>query len=198
MLYSNTELKAKGKEMEWGTLRYMAVGEEGRGRRLISLPCPPDIEIVEPGLQADLTITKTKSGRPRISHGNDNELYMVLSAQGGYTRRGNGTIQVPAGQENLFEIIARGNGADGDAGRIGYWDCMVIKAPVTDAVIRVRTSGAGYGTPSDIYIIHESAVYHCTLSEIEECCESIGIDIPTGIVYEDDGLVCQKGAWSVL
>lgn len=113
---------------------------------------------------------------------------MMLSAEGGYTRRGNGTIKVLSSQKDKFEVMARGNGADGDAGRIGYWDCLLLKAPDTDAIVRVRTSGAGYGTPSDLYVIHESAVYHCHLAELEECCEALGIEVPCEVVNGDDGI----------
>ena len=34
--------------------------------------------------------------------------------------------------------------------------------------MRVRTSGSGYGTPSDLYVIHKGEVYHCYISELEE------------------------------
>lgn len=83
--------------------------------------------------------------------------------------------------------MARGNGADGDAGRIGYWDCLLLKAPNTDAIVRVRTSSSGYGTPSDLYIIHQNNVYHCTLEDLDDCCESLGIEIPCEVVNDEDG-----------
>lgn len=198
MLYSNTTIYAEDKEMEWGTLHRISLGEEGRGRKLITLPCPQDIEQIEKGLHDDLTVQQTKTGRPRINHKRDENLYMILSAAGGYTRRGNGTIQVQNGKQGDYKILARGNGADGAAGWVGYWDCMVLQAPLSNAVIRVRTSGSGYGTPSDIYIIHEAAVYHCTPETVEELCETLGIDIPEGIVAEDGDMLFEQDAWAIL
>lgn len=188
MLYTNINLKKEEKEMEWGTLTQFTVGESGRGRQLISLPCNPNQEDITKGLHTDLTIGLTKSNRPRICKGTDDKMYMILSARGGYTRRGNGIIRVLKGTQDKVNILARGNGADGRAGNIGYWDCMVIKVPSTDYVVRVRTSGAGYGTDADVYLIHDAAVYHCTDDTLESCCDTLGIAIPYDITADDNWL----------
>lgn len=187
MLYANQKMEATERTMEFGTIYQIGMGEVGRGRKFMALTCPKDTKI-EKGLNPDFTIGTTKSGKPRINKKADNTLYMMLSAEGGYTRRGNGTIKVLESQREKFEVIARGNGADGDAGRIGFWDCMLLKAPNTDAIVRVRTSGSGYGTPSDLYVIHENAVYHCHLDELEECCEALGIEVPCKMENGDDGI----------
>ena len=177
MIYSNIETRPTEKEMDWGILTQIEVGEYGRGRRMMCLPCRNDIEIKK-GMNADITIGLTKNGRPRINKGTDSNLYMLLSSEGGYTRRGDGTIKVLKSQKQEFEVLARGNGADGAAGRIGTWDCMLVKVPLTNAVVRVRTSGGGYGRPSDLYFIHEGKVYHCLPEDREECCEALGIEVP--------------------
>ena len=187
MLYANQKMEATERTMEFGTIYQIGMGEIGRGRKFMTLTCPKDTTI-ESGMNTDYTIGTTKSGKPRLNKKSDNTLYMMLSAEGGYTRRGNGTIKVLSSQKDKFEVMARGNGADGDAGRIGFWDCLLLKAPDTDAIVRVRTSGAGYGTPSDLYVIHEGAVYHCYLADLEECCESLGIEVPCEVVNGDDGI----------
>ena len=187
MIYTNQALETFAKEMDFGTIYQVAMGETGRGRKLMALTCPKDTKIAK-GMNPELTIGTTKSGKPRINKQADNTLYMLLSAQGGYTRRGDGFIQVPTRQKDLFQILARGNGADGMAGRVGFWDCLLLKAPSTNAVVRVRTSGGGYGTPSDIYVIHEGDVYHCYLTDLEECCDSLGIEVPCEFVADSSGL----------
>lgn len=187
MLYSNKKLIATEKTFDFGTIFQVGMGEIGRGRKFMALTCPEGTEI-KVGLNSDYTVGTTKSGKPRIVKKDDDTMYLTLSAEGGYTRRGNGTIKVLEAHKDEFEVMARGNGADGAAGRIGYWDCMLIKAPSTDAIIRVRTSGAGYGTPNDLYVIHEGNVYHCHLDTLEECCENLGIDIPCEIKNGDEGL----------
>ena len=114
MLYSNKRVGATERTMEFGTIYQIVVGESGRGRRFMALTCPKDTTI-ESGMNPNYTIGTTKSGKPRLNKKADNTLYMMLSAEGGYTRRGNGTIKVLSSQKDEFEVMARGNGADGDA-----------------------------------------------------------------------------------
>ena len=162
---------------------------------MITLPCPPDMDSITKGLHADLSIGLTKSGRQRIVRAHDDKLYMMLSSQGGYTRRGCGVIYTLNKDFEKFTVLCRGNGADGAAGRIGSWDCMVLDSPLTDTIIRVRTSGEGYGTPSDLYIIHEASVYHCTPDTLHECCDAIGIDIPCKITTDIYGHTVYGDDW---
>ena len=177
MLYTNVSVKSENKEFDFGVISQIALGEKGRGRRLLALTCPEGTELKGNSLDESLTIGLTKSGKPRVIRKADNELYMVLSAEGGYTRRGNGTIKVLKDHVEDFEVLARGNGADGDAGRIGYWDVVLVRAP-QNGIIRVRTSGAGYGTPSDLFVIKDGKVYHCHLDTLGKCCEAIDMELP--------------------
>lgn len=185
MLYSNQKIEAVERNMDFGTIYQVGMGEVGRGRKFMALTCPKDT-IVQKGMNSDLTIGQTKTGKPRIISKKDDTLYMILSSEGGYTRRGDGTIRILKSEKDKFEILARGNGADGDAGRIGFWDCVLLKVPYTDAIVRVRTSGRVDGNPSDLYVIHQGNVYHCHLCELEECCESLGIPVPCEIINDDD------------
>lgn len=196
MFYTNTGLEKEEKEMEWGTLYQYEAGEEGRGRRLLCLPTSPNAEDIEVGLHKDLTIGFTKTGRPRVNKAQDSKMYMLLSAAGGYTRRGNGTVQCLENQKEKIKVLAKGNGADGAAGRVGFWDVLLLEVP-EEVMIRVRTSGAGYGTPSDLYIVHSGDVYHCTVSDLEELCENIGIDVPCQIKLEE-GKIFLGDDWVVL
>ena len=161
MLYSNRNLESEARQFDWGTIFQVALGEHGRGRRLLTLTCPEDTEI-KSGINEEYSIGSTKSGKPRIVKKKDNELYMILSSEGGYTRRGDGTIKVLVKDSKNIEVLARGNGADGLAGRIGTWDCVLIHLEGNlETVVQVRTSGAGYGTPADLYVVKENKVYHC-------------------------------------
>lgn len=184
MFYTNIELKKQKREMEWGELFQYEAGENGRGRKLLCLPTYPDFEDIEEGLHKNLTIGYTKAGRPRINKADDKKMYMLLSAQGRYTRRGNGTIWCLKGKELEIDVISRGNGADRAAGRVGFWDVLLLEVS-EEAIIRVRTSGAGYGTPSDFYVVHEGEVYKCTIENLESLCEKIRIKVPCGIEVID-------------
>lgn len=141
MIYSNINLTLETRKMSFGDLKCITLGEKGRGRKEILLPSLSNITV---GLNKDLTIGLTKNGRPRINKVNpkkDNTLYILLDTYGGYSRRGDGVISFR--EEQGFEIIAEGNGADGDAGRIGSWGVYVIKAPVDDKmkIIKIKYSG---------------------------------------------------------
>jgi len=182
MLYSNRNLESEAREFDWGTIFQVALGEHGRGRRLLTLTCPEDTEI-KSGINEEYSIGSTKSGKPRIIKKKDSELYMLLSSEGGYTRRGDGTIKVLVKDSENIDVLARGNGADGLAGRIGTWDCVLIHVRGNiETVVQVRTSGAGYGTPSDLYAIKGERVYHCTIENVEDCCEAIGMELPFQII----------------
>lgn len=153
--YEN-ELKAIDKEMEWGKLHVIELGESGRGRRLISLPCPNELEKLKVGEHPELSIGVTKTGRPRINTSRKGETYdyAIISTEGGYTRRGDGYVFGWANGE--VETLASGNGADGDAGRIGSWNVHVFKIPMgTCCMFGIRTAGSGYGFPMR-YLFHTS------------------------------------------
>ena len=194
MLYSNRNLESEARQFDWGTIFQVALGEHGRGRRLLTLTCPEDTEI-KSGINEEYSIGSTKSGKLRIVKKKDNELYMILSSEGGYTRRGDGTIKVLVKDSKNIEVLARGNGADGLAGRIGTWDCVLIHLEGNlETVVQVRTSGAGYGTPADLYVVKENKVYHCTIETIEDCCEAIDMELPFKVL--DDSF--DKEEWLTL
>lgn len=194
MLYSNRNLESEARQFDWGTIFQVALGEHGRGRRLLTLTCPEDTEI-KSGINEEYSIGSTKSGKPRIVKKKDNELYMILSSEGGYTRHGDGTIKVLVKDSKNIEVLARGNGADGLAGRIGTWDCVLIHLEGNlETVVQVRTSGAGYGTPADLYVVKENKVYHCTIETIEDCCEAIDMELPFKVL--DDSF--DKEEWLTL
>ena len=92
----------------------------------------------------------------------DNKLYLLLSAKGRYTRRGNGWIGSYIKNTGNYKVLAAGNGADGDAGRIGYWDCLLLELtnemPECDW-IRIRTGGGGYGTDPQWVCISTRGIY---------------------------------------
>ena len=185
MIYANQEIKKREKEMDWGTLTYFSLGERGRGRREISLPTNIKEEKIKSGLNAELTIGFTKNGNPRVNHGHDNSLYLLLSSEYGYTRRGDGIIYMPKVHANEIDILAVGNGADGDAGRIGSWDCGLYKAPADrDIMFRVKMAG---GAASVYYLLHENAVYKGNASEILQTCDMLDIECPAPIYQNKDG-----------
>lgn len=195
MLFLNKAVGVEAREFKFGTVNGIALGEHGRGRQQIFLPTPKELEGAVGGLRSDLTIGLTKAGKPRINRGKDKAMYLVLSTERGYTRRGNGIVKTPVGQ--TVELIARGNGADGDAGRIGYWDIILVKANEGD-VFRVTWGGSGYGYEPTFYVVHNGQVFEADQQEVEDLYESLGLDMPFSLSFEDSRMVVDLEEWKTI
>lgn len=201
-LFSNEALTPISVEFEWGNLITVQLGEKGRGRKLLSLPFPGEDGLVKKGQNKVLTIGQTKSGKPRILRaGSTGAQFLLLSTEGGYTRRGNGWVGASVNNTSTFELLAAGNGADGDAGRIGQWDVVLLKITGTPRPtgdwIRVRRSGGGYGTdPEFVYFDGRMIYYLNTLTELENFCESRDIPTPEDPENNEEGKWWQNVTYS--
>lgn len=191
-LFNTRDLEAEAQTFDFGTIYQVALGEKGRGRKLLSLTCPEGTKIKR-GQTYDLTIGQTKSGKPKIVKKETDELYMLLSSEGGYTRRGDGIVYVLKGAN--VEVLTRGNGADGMAGRIGTWDAVLVKV-TGDAVFRIRTSGGGYGVPSTIVVVkNNNVVGSFPITEADKYYDNVDEAIPWN---EDDEGHLITSEWTAL
>ena len=195
MFFINKTTEVVAKKLKFGTIEGISLGEHGRGRQQIFLPVPHGLEGSIGGLRTDLTIGLSKAGKPRINRSKNKDMYLTLSSERGYTRRGNGVIKVPVGQ--TVELIARGNGADGDAGRIGYWDVVLVKANEGD-VFRVTWGGSGYGYEPTFYVVHNNQVFEADQQEVEELYESLGLDMPFKLSFEERRMVVDLEEWKTI
>lgn len=196
MLFLNKDTEVAVREFKFGTVAGIALGEHGRGRQQIFLPTPQGLEGSIGGLRSDLTVGLTKAGKPRINHtAKDKDIYLALSSERGYTRRGNGIIKTPVGQD--VELIARGNGADGDAGRIGYWDVVLVKAKEGD-VFRVTWGGSGYDYEPTFYVVHNGQVFEADQQEVEDLYENLGLEMPFKLSFEERRMVVDLNEWKTI
>lgn len=195
MLYLNKAVDVATREFKFGHIEGISLGEHGRGRQQIFLPTPQGLEGAVGGLRTDLTVGRSKAGKPRINRGKDKDMYLALSSERSYTRRGNGVIKAPVGQ--AVERIARGYGADGDAGRIGYWDVVLVKAKEGD-VFRVTWGGSGYGYEPTFYVVHNDQVFEADQQEIEELYESLGLEMPFSLSFEEGRMVVTPFQWKTI
>lgn len=147
MIYSTVEAKKKLIENDWGQSFRFEFGEYGRGRKLLVLPVFENQPDIVAGENKGISIGQTKTGRPRIVNGDDGA-YAIISSEGGYTRRGDGKIL--ASSSAAVELLGKGNGADGDAGRIGSWDVVVIKL-LSPVLIKVKYGGGSTYEPRYLY-----------------------------------------------
>lgn len=181
MIYTNERRKSVELTLPFGKIHSIRYGQRGCGCRLISLTCPENIILLE-GLNCEYTIGRTKCGNPRINKRQDKTLYLILSSEGG-ARRGDGFIACREVQKDMFAVMAIGKGADGDAGRIGQWSTVLIRViGDDDFFIRIRRSG--YETDSDVLARHAGELYYFPAKNLDDFCESKGIDLPCELTHE--------------
>jgi hypothetical protein len=163
MIWSNKNHTKKEKEFPFGKINIVELGEKGRGRRLIVLPSEVD---VQKGLNPEITIGLSKSGKPRINKFKDNKLFLIIDTAGGYTRRGCGVAGVHRSCMENVKVLSYGNGADGLAGRIGVWEVFVVEILNNNTIwMDVRISG---GHKTDIYKIENKIVKYVGRNEDQQ------------------------------
>lgn len=167
MLYCNDGFKIVEKQLNFGTLKCVELGEEGRGRKQILLPVPNSFitgNYVTKGFHKNYSIGLTKSGKPRVNKLYDDDyIYLLLTSKGGYTRRGNGGISTMM-YDGTEEIITAW-GADGLAGGIGDYPVSLIKVPNDGKtrIVRCKPSGGGYRDNE-----HQEKYYICKKNTVDE------------------------------
>lgn len=163
MIWSNKSHTKKEKEFPFGKINVIELGESGRGRKLIVLPSEVDIQ---KGLNPDITIGLSKSGKPRINRFKDDKLFLIIDTEGGYTRRGCGVVGVHRSCMDDIKVLSYGNGADGLAGRIGIWKVFIVEVLNNNTIwLEVTLSG---GVNSDIYKIENKIVKYVGRNEDQE------------------------------
>jgi len=166
--YNLVAVKSVIGEKEISTLN---LGESGRARKLIQIIMDKDIkndeqvEIIapKPGMPGKTKIRKMEINTPGY--------LSRISTNGAYIRGDKGNVRYLK-TAPMPEVVAKGNGAFGDAGGIGSWDDLLLKIP-DDAILRVKP------TRGDAYFLHftPSGVVKLTLSQLD----IYDTDIPTDL-----------------
>ena len=138
-------------EMPFGPLSCIQLGEEGRGRTQVNIPCPEKFDGLEVG--------KTKTGGVRLNAcGAGRPGWIIrLNSEGNYIRGGQGFVALLDGEA---EVLARGTGAFGAAGRVGGWDDLLVVVP-TAATFRLKpTRGDSW-----VVVVDDNDILYMTASE---------------------------------
>jgi len=169
MIWSNVKLECQEKKFSFGTMPIVEMGEYGRGRELIVIPSTIDIER---GWNA-ATIRLSRSGKPKIDEQSNAGRFLLISTKGGYTRRGDGyMLSMP----HDLNVLAVGNGADGAAGRIGYWRAYVAEI-MNPNPFWVHIRYGGRNAKSWIRVTLENII-EIPEHEIELYCDQNNLDVP--------------------
>jgi hypothetical protein len=125
------------------TINGITLGERGRGRICTIVPTPDQYEYLELGV--------SKSGRPRLNNSTSSQGWIArINTQGSYVRGATGRVYTSPEFLDSIEVVARGQGAYGAAGRIGNWVDLIITVP-DGAWVRVKPCRA------NAYILYFSA-----------------------------------------
>lgn len=166
MAYKAYNLAASEVKMSFGTLRTIALGQQGRGRLLTYVPVEGDFPD-----GACVALATTRTGKPKIIAGRPGDAAGWLarvSTEGPYIRGAYGHVR--ALNPELVRVVAYGYGAFGDAGRVGQWyDYLLALRP--GAVLRVKPSRR------DAYFLHATEDQIVRLEQ-EEALIYDGADIP--------------------
>ena len=192
-VFSNYYLTAEKVEKPTYTRWRITLGEQGRGRKLLDLTCPEGMKVLK-GQNPNLTIGSTRSGNHKLVSASVDKQYLLLSAEGTYARCGNGKVYWNLNNSSKYTLLENGWGAYGDAGRIGYWDAVLLAidgaAEAVNDWICVRPSGRReWDCCKYVFIGSGEILYFEELEDVRGFCEARDIDEPnmdwTDPVWED-------------
>ena len=111
----------------------ISLGEKGRGRILVNVACPATFTHLEVGT--------TKQGKSRLNSSTDPKGWVArVSTEGAYIRGAVGTVSAPPEVAKKVHVVAKGEGAFGDAGRTGTWDDLLVATELEEFILRVKPS----------------------------------------------------------
>ena len=168
-------LKPESRQFAFGALNVITLGERGRGRFETIVP-------MQSGLTENQAVktAPTKSGKVKIIAGDNTRDWLArISCRGVYTRGTEGWASVLTQQAHQVEVVASGHGAEGSAGRIGFWADYILYIH-DNTLLRVKPHG-GYKTPAYYLYFADQAVVRIEEQEIDLFCEQLSIEIPEDI-----------------
>lgn len=141
-------------------VRVICLGEAGRGRVQTKVVYKATCQLV------DVNIPKV--GKPSIIDSQSSNGYLIrISTEGSYVRGANGNVSVS--NPSQVKVVARGQGAFGDAGRTGTWDDLLIAVETESIVFRVKPSrGDAY-----ILMLENGKAHKLTYAD----ADALGIDL---------------------
>jgi len=149
------------RQMSFGELTVIVLGERGRGRYETLVPFDESIE------QNDYVMpAQTKTGKTKIVRGKDSKGWIArISCEGCYTRGTTGQAYVHTKDSHKIKVLASGNGAEGDAGRLCWWADYLLEIE-DNTLIKVKPHG-GSKTPAFYLYFSESEGFKIQEEEIE-------------------------------
>jgi hypothetical protein len=163
-------LKGNIREFPFGKLNVLTLGERGRGRYEAIVPFQSGLS------ETDFVIpVPTKSGKIKIIKGGDGKDWIArISCEGVYTRHTQGYAYVHPQDKAKVKILAQGNGAEGAAGGVGYWEDYLLQIE-DKTLLKVKKHG-GYKTPAYYLFFNENKVLEMNEEELFIWAENYDYD----------------------
>lgn len=195
MIYSNQEVHSTFEMTAKGIEYYVLLGEEGRGRRQIKLNCV-QATVIKKGMNPELTIGLLK-GKTYVLPKQDRNLYIILSSEGGYTSRSDGSVLVQASDLGKVHVLTRGNGGDGVDVKVGNWDCLLLKVrnPAEKLLLQVRPAGMDKEFPQTVYMLEEWEVYSYDANMLKRASELLQLSATAEINRMNDAPLTFGKEW---
>lgn len=160
-------LKPTLHKLSFGDLHAIALGEIGRGRHLTLVPMP----VIDP--EKPVEVVTSKTGKPKITTVGSNlqDWLARICCCGTYTRNTDGYVYVHNDDADNVEVVAKGYGAEGDAGRLGNWYDYLLKVK-ENTLIRVKEHG-GHKRPAYYLYFGNNDVRKIYESELDMFVDSL-------------------------
>lgn len=137
--------------MPFGKLNVISLGERGRGRFETIIPVEANISHND-----FVDYSTTKTGRIKITKSTESVNWLArINCRGIYTRGTCGNAFVHNQCKDNVTVLASGHGAEGNAGRISYWEDFLL-AIRDNTLIKVKPHGG-----------HKSPPYYLFFSETD-------------------------------
>lgn len=162
------------KEFQFGKMSVVTLGEKGRGRQETLIPFHADnIE------GNNFEIAQTRTGKSKIIKGSTSSpgWIAVLSGSGCYTRGTYGTVYVPENQKQNIEVLAKGYGAYGAAGRVGDWNEFLVAVRTMPTVFYVRPAGGRHKMNRYWLVFDKDQVFRVDEEERDIYVDQSGVDL---------------------
>ena len=163
----------KAQEVSVADFKYWAVGlgKKGRAHTYTLVACPKWAKYLEPGT--------SKKGKPRLNKSSSDAGWIVristerANFRGGYFKGAIGYVSINPDFKEQVTVLARGQGALGNANLNGTWDDIIIVSQLDNFWVRVKPScGDAYIIWFNGKAVDKIPYEKAELLDIDLCCSS--------------------------